>query len=76
VHELRSGSHQAGKPGGVDGDLEGLLPVDLDHGDPDPVLQLELLVGLDVDLLEFEPETLPLRQDRLAGNVAEMTSRA
>ena len=48
-------SQQAGEPSGVDGDLEGLLSVDIDHRDPDPVLELEILVGLDVDLLELEP---------------------
>ena len=40
----------------IDRDLERLLAVDLDDGDPDPVLELELLVGLDVHLVEREPQ--------------------
>ncbi len=57
-------------------DLEGLFPVDIDHGDPDPVLELELVVALDVDLVELESDPRPLRQDRFASHVAEMTPRA
>ena len=60
--------------GRVDGDLEGLLPVHLHDRDPDPVLELELVVPLDVDLLEREPEPLSQGEDRLPGNVAEMTA--
>jgi hypothetical protein len=62
------------QPGGVDGDLESLLSVHLHDRDPDPVLELELVVPLDVDLVEREPEPLSQGKDRLPGNVAEMTA--
>ena len=61
---------------GVDRHLERLLAVDLHHRDADPVLELELVVPLDVDLLEVEKGPPPLPQDRLAGNVAEVTAGA
>jgi RNA polymerase sigma factor (sigma-70 family) len=77
VHEplaFELSAHHPGEPGRIDGDLEGLFPVDLDDRDPDPVFELELLVGFDVDLLEFEPEPLALRQDGFPSHVAEVTA--
>lgn len=79
MHEpfaLAHSSHQPRELSRVDADLEGLFPVNIDHGDPDPVLQLELVVALDVDLGELESDPRPLRQDRFASHVAEATPRA
>ena len=57
---------------GVDRELEGLLTVDEDHRDPDPVLELERIVGLDVHLLERERRPFTLSEEHLAGVVAEV----
>ena len=80
IHKCTSGrlallTDHLGEPICVDGDLEGFFPVDLDHGDPDPVFELELVVGFDVDLGELEPEPRSQRQDRLPSHVAEVASR-
>jgi hypothetical protein len=49
--------------------------VDLDDGDPLPVLGLEPGVAVDPDLAQLEAELVPRRADDAAGGLAEMTAR-
>jgi RNA polymerase sigma factor (sigma-70 family) len=72
---LELSAHHPGEPGRIDGELEGLFSVDLDDRDTDPVFELQLFIGFDVDLFESEPEPLALRQDGLTSHVAEVTAR-
>lgn len=60
--------------GGINLDLEPFLAVHGNHGDPDPVLELQRVVPFDVDLLERERRPRALSQDHLARDVAEVAS--
>src|SRR5919197_320244 len=60
----------------VDVELEELVAVDQDHRDPDPVLELERVIAVDVDLLIGERRALALCEDHLPGLVAQTASRA
>src|SRR5215217_31326 len=71
-----SGRKEAGERDRVDRDLERLLAVDRDDRDPDPVLDLERVVGLDVDLLELERCPGALGEHDLPSLVAEVTAGA
>lgn len=77
MHELDRSRRDADQPGEfdlVDRHLEALLAVHRDHGDPDPVLELERLVGLDVHLVELERGTGADGPDGLAGDVAQVAA--
>src|SRR5439155_8622797 len=64
-------AERAGERGGIDRQLEALLPIDLDHRDPDAVLELERVVARDVDLLEGERCPLAFGENDLARLVTE-----
>ena len=64
----------AAKSSGIDVVDKGTLTVDLDDGEPFPVLRLERGIPTDVDLLELEGNIRAGRFDDGARTLTEMTA--
>src|SRR5436305_8307060 len=71
-----SGSDRGAEGRRIDRDLEQLVAVDRDDGDPDPVLPDQRVVALDVDLDEVEGRRPADVIDHAAGLVAQVTAVA
>ena len=69
-------SNDPGKLVGIDLVLEPILPVDLDHVNPDAVRALQVLVVLDVDLSQLERMLELLGDQDLASPVTQVTPGA